>query len=240
MNQISAFIPARGGSIRVPNKNLAILGGCSLLARKIVQLKEAGILSIYVGSDSQDILVEAERFGAVPILRDVDACDEQKSSANDMIRDFLARARAEHVLWAHCTNPFIYADIYKKAVSSYFNCISAGYDSMLSVTKIKSHMWSKHGFPLNYNPYLEKHTLAKELDPVYFQDGGFFMQPYINAIENSYFFGRRPYLFEVDSINGFDINTPDELRMARILSKCMDDMMRFNIKNQKNKNCAVK
>ena len=233
MNNVSAFIPARGGSVRVPNKNLEVVGGCSLLARKIVQLKQAGILTIYVGSDSQDILVEAERFGATPILRDIDACDERKSSANDMIRDFLARANAEHVLWTHCTNPFIYSDIYKKAVDLYFHAINEGFDSIISVTKIKSHMWSKHGFPLNYNPYAEKHTLAKDLDPVYFQDGGFFMQPYLNAIENSYFFGRRPYLFVVDSINGFDINTPNELEIAKKLSNCMDEFMCFDINYNK-------
>ena len=35
-------------------------------------------------------------------------------------------------------------------------------------------MWSSDFLPVNYDPWSTKHTLAKDLEPVYFQTGGIF------------------------------------------------------------------
>lgn len=177
---------------------------------------------VYVGSDSTEILEETENHGAVPIRRDEDACDEHVSSANQMIGDFVKRISADHIIWAHCTNPFIHAEICQTAIDLYFNNLPADKDSLISVTKIQSHMWNEFFYPSNYNPEAPTHTLTKDLAPVYFQDGGFFIQPYRQALANSYFFGRRPFLFEVDPIIGFDINKLSDLDMARVLATALD------------------
>jgi CMP-N,N'-diacetyllegionaminic acid synthase len=221
---VIALIPARGGSVRVKNKNLAILGELSLIARKVVQLKKAGIDKVYVGSDSLEILEEAERFGAIPIMRDPVACDESLSNANAMIADFANRVDGDIAIWAHCTNPFLYSKHYADALEMFKQKVIATkiYDSLISVTKIQSHMWNAEQRPENYNPWAESHTLARDLQPVYFQDGGIFIQNLSDFKMNSYFFGKNPYLYEVDYISSFDINFPEELEMANVISNGLD------------------
>lgn len=226
--KIVALVPARGGSKRIESKNLQLIGGMTLVERKVVQLRQApSICEVYVGSDDERILEAGARAGAVPIMRNPIACDEAVSPANVMIADFVSRVEADVIVWAHCTNPFIYAEQYGAAVARFLSNKGRGYDSLLSVTKIQAHMWNHHGFPCNYDPYAPKHTLARDLDPVFFQDGGIFIQDASDFRQNSYFFGRRPFLHELDAMTGFDINTPDELEMARLIQPTMDARAEF-------------
>jgi CMP-N-acetylneuraminic acid synthetase len=190
----------------------------------------AGINKIYVGSESDEYLSLADKLGAIPILRNEDACDESISSANQMIADFSAKIEGDVVaLWAHCTNPFLYSNFYVDAIVRYFEASSSGdYDSLISVYKIQSHMWDCKQRPCNYDPYLPRHTLAKELPPVYFQDGGIFIQDLKSMKINSYFFGANPYLFEIDPIYSLDINTQHDLDVANLLSASLDAKFNFN------------
>ncbi len=228
--QVVALIPARSGSVRVTNKNLKTLNGITLLERKILQLKGAGIHKIYVGSDSIEYLELAESRGAIPVKRDDIACDESRASANDMISDFCSRINEDAIaLWAHCTNPFIYSEMYMDALKTYCDvCEWNNFDSLLSVYKVQSHMWGNDLKPLNYDPYLPTHTLAKDLVPVYFQDGGIFIQDLAKMKANSYFFGRKPYLYELDPISSYDINTEDELDVAELISGALDHKYGFD------------
>jgi CMP-N,N'-diacetyllegionaminic acid synthase len=64
------MIPARGGSKRIPNKNIKILDGKPCIQYTIECAKEAGISRIIVSTDSPQIAEIAKRFGAeIPFLR---------------------------------------------------------------------------------------------------------------------------------------------------------------------------
>jgi len=71
VTQRLALIPARGGSKGLPGKNLAIVGGMTLLARAIRCAHDAGIFDgIVVTTDDPAIAEEAIKAGAaVPFLR---------------------------------------------------------------------------------------------------------------------------------------------------------------------------
>ena len=68
---IVAGVFARGGSKGVPNKNLRIVGGQSLIQRAVVQAKQARYVTrVLCSTDSPQIADEARRFGAeAPWLR---------------------------------------------------------------------------------------------------------------------------------------------------------------------------
>lgn len=69
--KILVIIPARGGSKRIPHKNLQKIGGYSLLARAVMTAREAfNKAYILVSTDDPQIVKEAERMGiTVPWLR---------------------------------------------------------------------------------------------------------------------------------------------------------------------------
>jgi N-acylneuraminate cytidylyltransferase len=73
-----AVIPARGGSKRLPGKNVRLLGGRSTLERAIDAAVESELFTrVVVSTDDPAIASLAERCGAdVPFLRDASLADD--------------------------------------------------------------------------------------------------------------------------------------------------------------------
>ena len=218
---ISAVIPAKKTSVRLPNKNMRPFKGTTLLGYKIKKLQECEELGeIIVGSDCDEILAHAEQLGAIPVKRPDEVCDEEICSANKMIGDLCGRIKTDVVVWTHCTNPNISSATYDHAIETFLN--NRNYDSLISVDLVQEHLWKDWGdmrYPLNYNPWAKEHTLAKDLSPLYKQNGAFFIQSHDNALKNSYFFGENPQLFLTDLSESTDINTETDFKIAEFLAK---------------------
>lgn len=225
----AALIPARSGSMRVRDKNSRLMGKYPLLGRKIKQLQSSQVDEIFLGSDDSSYLEIAEDFGATPILRSDFACNETLSTSNDMIADFTARIPDDFdiIMWVHCTNPFLYARHYDAALEL-FQKNTHSCDSLLSVQKVQNHMWENESSPLNYNPWGSVHTLAKNLQPVYFQTGGIFIQWNQNIKKNHYFFGDKPMFILHSQSEVIDIDTEDDFSMAESLVQFIDKKEGFS------------
>ncbi len=214
--EVTAIIVARGGSVRLPRKNLLKINEETLVSRKIRQLKEAKLVSrVVVGSDDDDILLEAELGGAEAIRRPDIFCDERVTPANGMIANMMDLVRTDVVIWAHCTNPLLSSGTYDRALKTFFEIRDQGFDSLLSVFEMREHLWDAGHKPFNYDPYGPMHTLSSQISPLYAQDGGIFIQPYESMKENRYFFGSIPYLFLIPKEEIMDVNTPHEFAVAK-------------------------
>lgn len=67
---IAALIPARGGSKRLPRKNILDLGGKPMLAHPIEAAHASGLFDqVYVSTEDEEIARVAERYGAAIIER---------------------------------------------------------------------------------------------------------------------------------------------------------------------------
>lgn len=215
--EVTAVIVARKGSRRIPRKSLSLVGSEPLLVRKIRQLKDCNRISrVVVGSDCDEMLEIALGLGVEAVRRPDYFCDESRCSANEMIRNMMELVKTDFVVWAHCTNPLISAETYDHAIRLYFEKCKEGFDSLVSVIPLQEHLWSD-GKPLNFNPYGDRHPLASELDKIYMQDGGIFIQSHQDFFEKKYFYGQRPYLFEISSEEICDINSPRDLLIADLI-----------------------
>jgi len=219
--EVSAIVVARKGSVRVPGKNQLPLGGEPIFIRKIRQLQQCTTVDrVIFGSDSDEMLLQAKSIGAEVVRRPDFFCDEMCASANDMIWNMASSIKTDIVVWAHCTNPLISTATYDSAVRE-FEENWPEYDSLLSVVELKEHLWHEKeggGFePLNYNPYQARHVPARELPPYFMQDGGIFIQPHRQMVENRYFFGKKPRLFFVPQDEFLDINNMRDYMLAKAI-----------------------
>ncbi|MBE7708048.1 MAG: acylneuraminate cytidylyltransferase family protein [Cyanobacteria bacterium SIG27] len=216
--ETTAIIVARKGSERIKAKSLLILNGETLIARKIKQLKACkNIDRVVLGSDCDIMLEEGLKAGAEVVKRPDYYCNEQVASANEMIANMCSLIKTDVVVWAHCTNPLISTETYDKAIKKYFE-IQPEFDSLLSVVELKEHLW-KDNKAFNYNPYAKRHTPARELEPLYMQDGGIFIQSWNNMKQNSYFFGKKPYLFQIPNDEFLDINNERDYLLAKAVTR---------------------
>jgi pseudaminic acid cytidylyltransferase len=78
VDTIIAIIPARGGSKRIPGKNIRPLAGRPVIAYTIAAARASGLFErVVVSTDSPEVAGVARRFGAeVPFLRDATLADD--------------------------------------------------------------------------------------------------------------------------------------------------------------------
>jgi CMP-N-acetylneuraminic acid synthetase len=211
----TAIVVARGGSRRLPNKALLPFAGTTLIGHKVrTLLNSKRIGRVVVGSDSDAILDAARQWGARTVRRDDYHCDESRCSANEMIRDMVAKvsgADDEVFVWAHPTNPLVRAETYDAAVDRFRD--GRDFDSLMSVRVERRHAWYADA-PLNFTPHAVPHQTAAQLAPVMFQDGAIFVQTRARWLETAYFFGERPLHFPVPWDEGWDVDVRRDYEVA--------------------------
>ena len=91
VEKIIAVIPARGGSKRIPKKNILDFEGKPMIAWTIIAALKSKVFSdVYVSTDDEEIKKIAIDYGAhVPFLRDKNYDDY--STVSDVIFDFLEK-----------------------------------------------------------------------------------------------------------------------------------------------------
>jgi CMP-N-acetylneuraminic acid synthetase len=110
------IIPARGGSKRLPKKNIYPFNGKPLIAYTIDACKQCSFIDgIFVSSDDAEILETSAAFGATGLLRPADLADDKtpkivaiRQAVNDPLVGELDRD--DIVIVAQANSPQITAD----------------------------------------------------------------------------------------------------------------------------------
>ena len=170
-NGITAIIPAKAMSGRLPHKNTLPYGDSNLLINKIRQLKKVDFIKeIIVSSEDETILKMASDEGARAIMRPIEYSLETKPF-QEFLYYIVGEALYDHVMWACCTSPLVDEKIYEKGCELYFKKLKEGYDSLITVTEYHHYL-----LDANMKPYTFKwgpeHRNSQELDKLYFFTDG--------------------------------------------------------------------
>lgn len=212
--KITAVIPVREGSRRLKNKNVAPFAGTNLLLNKIEQLKKVPeVNKIVVTSDSDTMLEMARQAGVDIHKRAPEFCDEKTKTFGEVVRHVAENVDGDHILWATCTSPLVFPNVYRQAISEYIPALENGYDSLVAFERIKRYLWDDNG-PLNYKLGLE-HVPSQQLPDLYVVTDGILLAPREKMIKWSYFHGKHPYKFIVDKRTAVDIDDGLDLATAR-------------------------
>jgi pseudaminic acid cytidylyltransferase len=116
-----AIITARGGSKRIPRKNIRLFSGKPIIAYSIEAAKQSGLFQeIMVSTDDEEIGAIAKQFGAlVPFLRSAETANDYATTAN-VLKEVLSKYQQQGKFFdiACCiypTAPFITANKLKQA-----------------------------------------------------------------------------------------------------------------------------
>jgi CMP-N-acetylneuraminic acid synthetase len=209
--RITAVVPVKGQSERVKNKNLRLLQGESLLARKIRVLQNCRRVNrIVVNSDSDEMLAVGRDLG-VEVVKRAPHFALGTTPMNDVIHHVMENSPDGHIYWAQVTSPLLTPETIDRAIEQYFAKLSEGYDSLASVQKLLMYLW-KDEKPINYT--LDRHPNSQTLDPYYCMTFGILLIEKALALRRRYYMGERPYLFEVSPREASDIDTEFDLLFA--------------------------
>jgi CMP-N-acetylneuraminic acid synthetase len=135
-----AFVPARSGSERVPQKNVRPLAGHPLLAYAIETALQSGVFErVVVSTDSEEIAEVARWYGAdVPFFRPAEYATSISPDI-EWLRFTLERLDEQYELFAliRCTNPFRGPDAVRRGLDQLLATTEA--DSLRAVELVKQH-----------------------------------------------------------------------------------------------------
>jgi len=221
--KISAVIIARKGSKRLKNKMYQKFFGSSLIENKIKQLIKSNVDEIIVGSNDQKLKKICEKFNNKKIIfikREEKYCDEKSTTPNEMIKNMLSLFDTDLVLWAHLTNPFTNEKHYNEALKIYNKLNKKKYDSLFSATMVADYFWDQNKKPLNHNPLEKSHTLLStgKIKPLYTDNGAVFIRRHKDMIKDGRFWGKKGFMYIMNYLNGWDINTKWDLESSQLKS----------------------
>jgi CMP-N-acetylneuraminic acid synthetase len=215
MKYLTAVITVRKGSQRVKNKNLKKFAKKNLLIYKIEILKKVeGISDIVVNTDSLEAIRIAKKLNVNFFKR-----DPYYASSNCPNSEFWANiakhTNSKYIMFTHCTNPLVKISTYNNFVK-FFNKNKNKYDSFNSVEEVKEFL-IKQNKPLNFK--FSKAPNSQDLPDVIKLNFAINILSTKLMFEKKSLVGNNPYFFKLNSLEGFDINTPLEFAFAEYIFK---------------------
>ena len=215
--KLTALLPMKKNSERVPNKNMKLFAGYPLYHAIMKSLlKSRYIEEVIINTDSDDIAADAsEHFKRVRIIRRPREIRGDNVSMNRIISHDLSRLAGEHFLQTHSTSPMVHVETIDKAIESYFSRLGR-YDSLFSVTRWQTRLYWKDGKPVNHDPGTLLRT--QDLPPLFEENSNFYIfskTSFHNVGEKR--IGLKPQMFEVDKFESVDIDDPQDFELAEIL-----------------------
>lgn len=227
---IVCVIPARGGSKGIPGKNLADLHGKPLLAWSIsAALATNEISRVIVSTDSEDIASAARHWGAeVPFMRPAELARDEVHSVHAILHalNWLEDHEGlipEGVMMLLPTSPMRRANDIRRAIEL-FRC--RGAPAVISVVDLGKYMTNLRyleGDMLERvapeeNPNAQRQGLQK----LYGVNGSIFLARPAGLREAGTFHLRGALGCVMDSLHSIDINTPEDLALARQLCEVLE------------------
>lgn len=213
-----AIIPARGGSKRLPGKNIKLLHGKPLIAYTIeAALKSKYITRVLVSTDDKEIADVAIQYGAdVPELRP-DFLATDNASSNDVIKYTLDLVKSKYneindnCVLLQPTSPLRNSRHIDEAIDLFLDKEA---DSVISFTK--------EYHPLKWNKYINENGKLEDIEGLddrvsYFPNGAIYVLSF-NAIENAdYYINSIGYVMERNY--SIDIDTQEDWDLCDFILK---------------------
>jgi CMP-N-acetylneuraminic acid synthetase len=214
--KLTALMPMKGHSERVPGKNIRDFAGKPLCLHVIDMLLECpGVEEVLINTDSERI---AELVSTGSRVRIVERPKELRGDfvpMNAIIEHDLGFVKTDHVLQTHATNPLLTSGTLAGGIKTYFQNLGA-YDSLFSVTAWHTRFYRQDGRAVNHNPAELLRT--QDLPPLYEENSCFYLfSPTSFRANNNTRIGKKPLLYPIPRLEAIDIDEEDDFLMAQAL-----------------------
>ena len=227
---ITAFVPARSGSKRVPGKNVRLLGGKPLVVWTLQACANAkGVEKVILSTDSQEYWdIAREHIPEEKLALDWRTSDE----AGDKVKIFDYLVGARDKIFAGCDGAFILAlptvplrraDQVEAAIAQYqqtgkavFSAKAYGFPASFAFHITETGDWTPM---LPTSPMVTGNTRSQDQVPAYHPNGAIYIRSISDLAHpglKTLYDGARPFLMDANS--SIDIDNESDFLVASALA----------------------
>ena len=214
---IDIFLPCRSSSMRVKNKNIKKFSDkkFGLFELKISQLiLVKGVRNIVVSTNDKKIInfLKKKKIKKIIIDKRPNNLCTSSTSTDQVIKYVPKIIRSDHILWTHVTSPFFDNKEYERAINIYKKNLKK-YDSLMGVTKIQDFIYDEKK-PINFDKKKERWPQTQSLKKLFIVNNTIFLSSKKNYVKYDDRIGKKAYLMDVKKIKSFDIDWPEDFKIA--------------------------
>ncbi len=230
MPKVIAVIPARGGSKRIPRKNIKAFHGKPLIAYSIeVALNSNLFDKVVVSTDDEEIASIAKKYGAeIPFLRPKELADDftgTKEVVNHLLEYLKSKGEAfDYVCTIYATAPLLQE---KYLIEGFEKLKNSDAIHAFSVTSMPFPI--QRTFKIDENErcemFMPEHymTRSQDLEEAY-QDAGQFYWIKVNEESNEIMFGKDSIPIILPRHLVQDIDTLEDWKRAEVMYRVIEEM----------------
>lgn len=227
--KILALIPARGGSKRLPGKNIRNLGGKPLIVWSIDAVKDIPeICDVLVSTDDPAIASVANTAGgSVPWLRPAELATDTASSVDVAIHALdwyeTEKGAVDGILLLQPTSPFRTKETICKGIELFRKNKK---HLVLGVSPTPAHpMWTLKIADGQLVPFMPNHGLevrSQDLPPAYIVNGSFYLSSPDDLRARRFFTAMKSIPLVIENpAEALDIDTPWDFKIAEFVAECL-------------------
>lgn len=211
-------IPARGGSMRFPKKNIADLSGKPLIAHTIsFGLNNELGMEVFVNTDDKEITDIAAKYGAKVVARPSSLAEENTPTV-DVLKHQIqyfedSGIGCDAIVLLQATNPIRPDDLIEKAIKMFEISGRSSLCCFSHLNKKFGKIQSKRFIPENYSPG----DRMQDLIPLFYENGLIYISK-TEAIKSGNIITTDTFPFVINGIEGqVDIDDPEDILFAEFI-----------------------
>ena len=223
---VLVLIPARGGSKRLPNKNILPLGGKPLIARAVLAAKGSRYAdSILVTTDNPAIAKIAQKAGAeVPFMRPAKLAGDASPIIATIVHALKFLKKEEHwqpdiVVLVQPTSPFVLAKDIDSSIETLVRQKVNSSVSVIPITERPEWMFTLKKEMLEQRFKTPLFIRSQDLPALYRLNGAVYASRHSVYAKKTTFDTKNLAGVVMPPERSIDIDTPEDLKAAQILCK---------------------
>ena len=222
-----AVITARGGSKRIPRKNIKNFCGEPIISYSIKAALESGLFDeVMVSTDDEEIAEIAKRYGAsVPFMRSAETSNDFATTSDvldEVISEYKKRGKTfEYFACIYPTAPFVTPE---KLIRAYQMLTENDTDSVLPVVQFSyppQRAVIKNGDYVVFQYIENRYTRSQDLDPIYHDCGQFYFLKTEKFVEQHDLVLTKTLPFYINELEVQDIDNITDWEIAELKYKLM-------------------
>ncbi|MGG6231417.1 pseudaminic acid cytidylyltransferase [Tenacibaculum sp. SDUM215027] len=222
-----AIIPARGGSKRIPKKNIKTFLGKPIIAYSIEAAIKSDLFNqVIVSTDNIEIAEIAQQYGAtVPFIRSKKNSDDFATTF-DVIKEVLNWYHEQNIsielaCCLYATAPFINSELLHKAkeklISNQFDTVFPAIRFSFPIQRAIKMVDGNGKFNLFQPEYLS--SRSQDLEPAFHDAGQFYFFKPTVILENKKLWTDNSGIIEIDELLAQDIDNETDWKLAELKYK---------------------